>query len=46
MPIFQKPKDVLQTTDVPRKYLTFLSHTLGQEEEINYTQSFQTSMYK
>jgi hypothetical protein len=46
MPNSQKPKDVLHTMDVPSKNLIFLTHNLGQEEEKNYTQSFQTSMYK
>ena len=31
MPISQKPKDVLRTTDVPSKNLNFLSHNLGQK---------------
>ena len=35
MPISQKPKDVLHTTDVPGKKLTFLSHNLGQRNNKN-----------
>ena len=46
MPISQKPKNVLHTMDVPGKNLIFLSHNLGQPQKTNYTQSFQTSMYK
>ena len=35
MHISQKPKDVLHTTDVPSKNLTFLSHNRGQRKEKN-----------
>ena len=35
MPIYQKPKDVLHTTDVPSKNLIFLSHYLGQNKQKN-----------
>ena len=31
MPISQKSKDVLHTTDVPSKNCTFLSHYLGEK---------------
>ena len=31
MPISQKPKDVLHTTDMPSKKITFLSHNLDQK---------------
>ena len=35
MPISQKPKDVLHTTDAPSKNVTFLSHNLRQRNEKN-----------
>ena len=46
MPNSQKPKDVLHTTDVPSKNLTFLNQNLGQKNKTNCTQSFQTSIHK